>query len=91
MESSGSPSVWAGATTMESPVWMPTGSTFSMEQMVMAQPEASRMASNSISFQPAMQRSMSTCPTREWRRPFSAISTSCSGVSAMPPPVPPSV
>ena len=53
-------SVIAGATTMLSPVWMPTGSTFSMLHMVMALPLASRITSNSISFQPAMYFSMST-------------------------------
>ncbi|MPM81441.1 hypothetical protein SDC9_128494 [bioreactor metagenome] len=52
--------VRAGATTMESPVWTPTGSKFSIEQTVMTEPAASRMTSNSISFQPEMQRSMST-------------------------------
>ena len=52
--------VRAGATTMESPVWMPTGSKFSMEQMVMAVPLWSRITSNSISFHPKMYFSMST-------------------------------
>ena len=41
--------VWLGATTMESPVWMPTGSMFSMLQMVMAVSLASRITSCSIS------------------------------------------
>src|SRR4029079_3755524 len=30
----GSVSVWAGATVIESPVWMPIGSKFSIEQMM---------------------------------------------------------
>ena len=47
-------SVSAGATTMESPVCTPTGSTFSMLQIVIAVPAESRMTSNSISFQPKM-------------------------------------
>ena len=38
-----------GAITMESPVCTPTGSTFSMPQMVMAWSLESRMTSNSIS------------------------------------------
>ncbi len=38
-----------GAMTIESPVWMPTGSMFSMLQMVMAVSLASRMTSYSIS------------------------------------------
>ena len=42
-------SVMMGATTMESPVCTPTGSTFSMPQMVMAWSAPSRMTSNSIS------------------------------------------
>ena len=66
--------VWVGATTMESPVWTPTGSMFSMEQMVMTLPAESRMTSNSISFQPAMHRSMSTSWTRDRFRPRSQIS-----------------
>ena len=45
--------VTAGAMTMESPVWTPTGSKFSIEQMVMTLPALSRITSNSISFQPA--------------------------------------
>ena len=51
--------VRAGATTMESPVCMPTGSKFSMEHTATALPAASRNVSNSISFQPDMQRSTS--------------------------------
>ena len=67
--------VWAGATTIESPVWTPTGSMFSMEQMVMTLPAPSRITSNSISFQPAMHRSMSTWPTRDRLMPRSEISS----------------
>ena len=48
----GSGSVWTGATTMESPVWTPSGSTFSMEQTAMQVSAASRMTSYSISCQP---------------------------------------
>ena len=42
-------SVWLGATTIESPVWTPTGSMFSMQQMQMAVSLWSRITSNSIS------------------------------------------
>ena len=42
-------SVMIGATTAESPVCTPTGSMFSIPQMVMAWSDASRMTSNSIS------------------------------------------
>ena len=44
--------VTAGAITMESPVWTPTGSKFSIEQTVISLPMASRITSNSISFHP---------------------------------------
>ena len=59
---------------MESPVCTPTGSMFSMEQIWITFPAESRMTSNSISFQPEMHRSISTCPTRERWMPRSAIS-----------------
>ena len=41
-----------GATTIDSPVWMPSGSKFSIEATVKQRSLASRMHSNSISFQP---------------------------------------
>ena len=56
-----SASVTAGAMTMLSPVCTPTGSKFSMEQMVITLPLESRITSNSISFQPLMHFS-----TRIW-------------------------
>ena len=46
-------SVCDGATTMDSPVWMPIGSKFSMLQTVMQLSRPSRTTSYSISFQPA--------------------------------------
>ena len=55
-----SDSVWLGATTMESPVWTPIGSKFSMLQMVMQLSAPSRITSYSISFQPSSERSTST-------------------------------
>ena len=48
-----SASVWLGATTMQSPVWTPIGSMFSMLQMVMQLSAPSRITSYSISFQPS--------------------------------------
>ena len=54
-------SVWLGATTMLSPVWMPMGSTFSMLQTVMQLSWPSRTTSYSISFQPSRYSS-----TRIW-------------------------
>ena len=44
--------VWAGATVIESPVWTPIGSKFSMEQTTTALSAPSRMTSSSYSFQP---------------------------------------
>ena len=91
MASSPSVSVSAGAATMLSPVWTPTGSMFSMEQTETAQPLASRIVSNSISFQPEMHFSTRICVMGDMSRPDAAMMRSSSGVSAMPPPVPPSV
>src|SRR3989338_4611942 len=53
-------SVWLGATTMDSPVWIPRGSTFSILQTVMQLSAASRTTSYSISFQPVRSSSMRT-------------------------------
>ena len=83
--------VWLGATTTESPVWMPTGSTFSMEHTVMALLRLSRMTSNSISFQPEMHFSTSTWVMGDRARPLAAVSRSSSWLPTMPPPVPPRV
>ena len=54
-------SVWAGATVMESPVWTPIGSKFSMEQMMTTLSLGSRITSSSNSFQP-----MTDSSTRTW-------------------------
>src|SRR6266508_3738987 len=54
-------SVCAGATVMESPVWTPMGSTFSMEQMMTTLSLRSRITSSSNSFQPITDSSTSTC------------------------------
>ena len=83
--------VSAGETTMLSPVWTPTGSTFSMEQMAITFPFASRIVSNSISFQPAIDFSIRICVIGERSSPFPAITLSSSSSRAIPPPVPPSV
>ena len=53
-------SVSAGATVIESPVWMPIGSIFSMEQMMMQLSALSRTTSISNSFQPMTDSSIST-------------------------------
>jgi hypothetical protein len=49
---SSSLSVCVGATTMDSPVWIPIGSTLSMLQTAMQLSRPSRTISYSISFQP---------------------------------------
>ncbi len=56
-----SESVWTGATTIESPVWTPSGSTFSIEQTAMQVSSASRMTSYSTSCQPTRH-----CSTMTW-------------------------
>ncbi len=65
----GSGRVWTGATTIESPVWTPSGSTFSIEHTAMQVSSASRMTSYSISPQPTRQRSTMTWPIGLARRP----------------------
>ena len=54
-------SVCAGATVIESPVWTPIGSKFSIEQMITTLSSASRITSISYSFQPMIDSSISTC------------------------------
>ena len=46
-------SVSAGATVIESPVWTPIGSKFSMEQITTTLSRASRITSSSYSFHPS--------------------------------------
>ncbi len=52
--------VWAGATVMESPVWIPIGSTFSMEQTMTTLSFRSRITSSSNSFHPMTEASTRT-------------------------------
>ncbi len=61
--------VWTGATTIESPVCTPSGSTFSIEHTAMHVSSASRMTSYSTSCQPTRQRSTMTCLIGLARRP----------------------
>ena len=65
-------SVWAGATVIESPVWTPIGSRFSIEQMTTQLSARSRMTSSSYSFQPAIDRSMRISPMGLAARPVAA-------------------
>jgi hypothetical protein len=84
-------SVMAGATVMESPVWTPIGSKFSMEQTMTTLSAQSRMTSSSNSFHPTSDRSTSTEWTGERSSPRSTMASNSAGSCAMPPPVPPSV
>ncbi len=67
-------SVSAGAMVMESPVWTPIGSRFSMEQTMMALSARSRTTSISNSFQPRTLSSTRTSVVGEASRPRSTIS-----------------
>jgi len=84
-------SVWAGATVIESPVWTPIGSKFSIEQMITTLSARSRMTSSSNSFQPITDSSTSTWPAGLCCSPHLTAASSSSGLYAMDPPVPPSV
>ena len=84
-------SVWIGATVIESPVWTPIGSRFSMEQTITAVPARSRITSISNSFQPSRHSSTSTSPLRDAASPRATMASNDAASRAMPPPVPPSV
>ncbi len=71
-------SVSAGATVIESPVWMPIGSTFSIEQMMMQLSFLSRTTSISNSFQPSTNSSISTSLVGEASMPRSTMSMNSS-------------
>ena len=64
-----SESVSAGAIVIESPVWTPMGSKFSIEHTMTTLSARSRITSSSNSFQPMTLRSMSTSPIGEARIP----------------------
>mmetsp|Transcript_44485 Transcript_44485/g.143027 ORF Transcript_44485/g.143027 Transcript_44485/m.143027 type:complete len:231 (-) Transcript_44485:1071-1763(-) len=81
-------SVCDGATTIESPVWMPSGSKFSMLQTVMQLSLQSRTTSYSISFHPFIDRSTSTCG--ELMSACVASARALSSSCAKPEPSPPS-
>ena len=71
-------SVSAGATVIESPVWTPIGSTFSIEQMMMQLSALSRTTSISNSFQPSTDSSIRTSFVGEASRPRSTMSRNSS-------------
>src|SRR5574343_493735 len=75
-----SDSVWLGATVMESPVWMPIGSRFSMEQTMMQLSALSRTTSISYSFHPISDSSMSSSLVGEASRPRLQMGSNSSGL-----------
>ena len=81
-------SVCDGAITIESPVWMPSGSKFSMLHTVMQLPWPSRTTSYSTSFQPRRSRSTRICGDLVKDMLVSAMSSS--SFSQKPEPRPPS-
>ena len=84
-------SVICGATVTESPVCTPIGSRFSIEQTITTLSARSRTTSSSNSSQPRTDSSTSTCEIGDSDSPRTTWRCSCSGVSAKPPPCPPSV
>ena len=83
--------VCIGATVIESPVWTPIASMFSMEQTITAFPARSRITSISNSFQPISDSSTSTSWLSEASSPREIMVRNSSASCAMPPPVPPRV
>jgi hypothetical protein len=75
-----SDSVCAGATVIESPVWMPIGSRFSIEQTMMQLSALSRTTSISYSFQPISDSSISSSFVGDRSRPRLQISSNSSGL-----------
>lgn len=70
--------VWAGATVMESPVWTPMGSRFSMEQTMMQLSWVSRTTSISYSFHPSTDSSIKSSLVGERSSPRRQISSNSS-------------
>ncbi len=71
-------SVSAGATVIESPVWTPIGSMFSIEQMTTKLSATSRITSSSNSFQPMTDSSTRISCTGLRSRPRPASSRNSS-------------
>ncbi len=74
---------------MESPVWTPIGSKFSIEQITTQLSAWSRISSSSYSFQPAIERSIKISDTGDAAKPRSATLRKVSSSSARPVPAPP--
>ncbi len=76
--------VIAGATVTESPVWTPTGSTFSIEQTITTLSRPSRISSSSYSFHPRMDSSIRTFAVGDAARPPPAMRSRSTSSYAMP-------
>ncbi len=83
--------VICGATVIESPVWTPIASKFSIEQTMITLSAVSRMTSSSNSFHPSTDSSIRTSWLGDSRNPFLTTRRNSSSVFAAPPPDPPSV
>ena len=70
--------VWAGATVIESPVWTPMASRFSIGQTMMQLSLRSRTTSSSYSFQPMSDSSISSSLVGESSSPREQISSNSS-------------
>ena len=82
--------IW-GATVIESPVWTPIASKFSIEQTMITLSAVSRMTSSSNSFQPSTDSSIRTSWVGDSRSPLATTLRNSASVFAAPPPEPPSV
>ena len=80
-----------GATVIESPVWIPIGSKFSIEQIIITLSLSSLKSSNSYSFQPKTALSIKTSWIGDACNPFESKSSNSSFVWTNEAPVPPSV
>ena len=76
---------------MESPVWTPIGSIFSIEQMITQLSARSRITSSSYSFQPAIEVSISTSLIGLANKPSATIFLKSSSLCAIPVPRPPKI
>ena len=86
-----SDNVIAGATVIESPVWIPIGSIFSIVQIITILSFLSLRSSNSYSFQPIKALSINTSCIGEDSRPLVSKSLNFSSSNTIDAPVPPSV
>ncbi len=83
--------VIAGATVIESPVWMPIGSIFSIVQIITTLSFLSRNNSNSYSFHPINALSINTSWIGEASSPLVSNSSKSSLLKTIEAPLPPKV